>query len=80
MVQSKNDRHAEHWLQEGQTCLLALAQQPSPDVLSDHPAQLLLQCMSAGLIGNDIGKISSLVSSAQPHFDMTAGLITQVSQ
>ena len=36
--------------------------------------------MNSDLVGSDIGIISSLASGIQPRFDMTARLITQVSQ
>ena len=49
-------------------------------MLCSHPVQTLLQWMSTGLAGKDTGIISSLASGVQSHSDMTAVLITQVSQ
>lgn len=73
-------KQTENWFQEGQACFSTLAEQPSPDVLCNHPVQSLLQWLSTGLAGRDIGIIIPLASGAQSHSDMTAGLISQVSQ
>lgn len=82
VIKSKNDRQTNRKLVPRRTnCLSTVGEHPFLGVPSNQPGfWSLLQWTRADLAGRDMGIISFLASGAQPHFDMTAGLITQVSQ